>query len=458
MIYDIFYILNAKIAYVLLGLLAASIAGTLSYLIWLFLEKRTAKFHVTTAMLFLRMTLACFLVPIIPFVIFAFGKYPEFGPGILQVLTPMAALILVVVPICLFSLVTISIVKYWNYRKKLYLCRDNVPIEEEKYLAIMEKWCQKLGIRKKVQLSFNEQILSPAILYYKGYQIMMPTYITDEREFSMALLHELVHLKHGDLRTKQIGSIANILHAFNPVIYKLRDDIERWTEVDCDLTTCETGKEEFDRREYFNCLLSLRDRSQEAVQLKEMCGLAENQSLLVFRVDAMSQLKRDEMKRPVTGYLLAFFFLVLLTMGSFVVSFHIYIFWHDLILQFHEEKLEDPIPEITTMEMFADTEMVYCDEKILYWDDSFNFTIDAKETWFFDVSDAKVNLLFLNVRCEDGHYFAGGIFEDGQVARLESDGNLADCLKMDNSVIKQIFIQNSGERSIDIELLLGKGG
>lgn len=457
MIYDIFYILNAKIAYVLLGLLAASIAGTLSYLIWLFLEKRTAKFHVTTAMLFLRMTLACFLVPVVPFIIFAFRKDLELGGEVLQVLTPMAVLILVVVPICLFSLVMISIVKYWNYRKKLYLCRDNVPVEEERYLVILEKWCQKLEIRKKVQLSINEEIQSPAILYYKGYQIMMPAYITDEREFSMALLHELVHLKHGDLRTKQIGSIANVLHAFNPVIYKLRDDIERWTEVDCDLTTCETGKGEFDRREYFKCLLSLRDRSQEAVQLKEMCGLAENQSLIVFRVDAMSQLKRDEMKKPVTGYLLAFFLLVLLTVGSFAVSSSVYRHWFKWILNYKQEKLDDVSPELSTMEMFAGTEIVYSNEKIFDRDDSFNFTIDAKETWFFDVSDAKASLLFLNVRC-DGHYFSGCILENGKITSLESDGNLADRLKMENSMVKQIFIQNPEDEPIDIELLAGKGG
>lgn len=454
MISDVLYILTGKIAYVLLGVLTASIAGTFSYLVWLFLEKGTAKFHVKVAMQFLRMVLACFLVPIIPFVIFAFGKDLGIGDDVFQVATPMAFLILVITPICLFTLVAIAVTKYWNYRKKLYLCRDNVPIENETYCAMLDKWCGRLGIRKKVQLSFNKNIKSPAILYYKGYQIVMPTFITDEREFNMALLHELVHLKHGDLRTKQIGAVANVLHAFNPVIYKLRRDIEKWTEVDCDKTTCEIGKEEFSRKEYFDCLLDLKERSQKKFKMKEMCGLVENQNLVNFRVDAMLELKRDEMKTPLTGYLLTLFFLIFLTVGSLLISNRLYKIWYSLLVQPREETLDTSLLEISTMEIFKDTELVYAKENILNRESSLNFVIGPKETWIFDISEHNVPRILINVVIEKGHVLAGGIGEGDQAVSIDSTTDLTELVSVHHGNIKQIFIQNLEEESAEVELLV----
>lgn len=454
MISDVFYIWTGKIAYVLLGILAASIAGTLSYLVWLFLEKETAKFHVRVAMQFLRMILACFLIPIIPFVIYAFVKIPELGTEILLIPTSIATILLVAVPLCLFTFIVISVNRYWDYRKKLYLCRDNVPIMDEKYQTLLEKWCTKLGIRKKVQLSFNEYIKSPAILYYKGYQIVIPTHIKDEREFNMALLHELVHLKHGDLRTKRIGAIANVLHAFNPFISRLRKDIEKWTEVDCDKATCEYGKEEFSRKEYFDCLMDLKERSQEPSEVKEICGLAENQDLVTFRVNTMLELERNEMTTPLMGYVITLFFLVFLTVGSFKVSNIVYEFGVELFVEFQREKADDSLPEDSTIAIFAGTKLVYADAKILNQDDSLNFTVGPKETWIFDVSEENVNGVFISVICGRVHFLVGGIGEDEQVVNIESNGNLSDRLILDYGNIQQIFVQNPGEAPMEIELLV----
>lgn len=456
MIYDAWYIWISKIAYVLLGVLAASVAGTLSYFIWLFFEKETAKFHVKVAMQFLRMVLACFLIPIFPFVYYIFYKGLELGQDIVLVPTPMGIILSFVVPICLFALVGTTMHKYLNYRKKLYLCRDNIPVEDEQYCAIMKKWCERLGIRKKVQLSFNENIKSPAILYYKGYQIVMPTYIENEREFNMAVLHELVHLKHGDLTTKQIGAIANILHAFNPFIYRLRRDIEKWTEVDCDKATCEIGKEEFTRKEYFDCLMDLKTRSQKEFSMREMCGLVENQDLINARVDAMLELKRDEMKTPLTGYLLTWFFLVFLTVGSFLISNRVYMSWLVLFAQWQSqvETLDTSPSEISTLEVFADSELVYSDQNILDQEDSLDFTIGPKETWIFDVSEESLNTVFISIMGENGHFLAGGIGEDEQVISIEITENFADRLTLDNGNIQQLFIQNLGKDSVNVELLV----
>lgn len=456
MISDVFYIWTGKIAYVLLGILAASIAGTLSYLVWLFLERRTAKFHVRISMLFLRMVLACYLIPIIPFVVYAFLKGLKLGEEILLIPTPMATILLIVVPVCLVGLIVAFVNKYWEHRKKSFLCWDNVPITDEKYLAMLDKWCKKLKIRKKVYLNSNEFIRSPAILYNKGYQIVLPTYMENDKEINMAILHELVHLKHGDLRTKHIGDFTNALHSFNPVTSKLREDIEKWAEVDCDRDTCEIGKDEFERNEYFDCLMDLRVRSQMESQLREICGLVENQDLVAFRINIMHDLKREEMTTPLAGYVVTLFFLVILTVGSFKVSYSVYKIWIELFVNFQEETLDNSSPKNSTMELFTGTELVYSDEEILNQDDGLNFKIDSKETWIFDVSEKNVNRVLIGVMCDGGHFLVGGIGEDEQVISIESSGDLVEWLMMSDGNIQQIFLQNPGEELIEIELLVGQ--
>ena len=454
MISDVFYIWTGKIAYVLLGILAASIAGTLSYLVWLFLEKETAKFHVRISMPFLRMVLACFLIPIVPFVVYAFVKIPELGTMILLIPTTMATILLIVVPICLIGLVVVSINKYWEHRKKAYLCRDNVPITDEKYYAMLDKWCKRLNLRKKIYLSFNEYIRSPGVLQHKGYQIVMPTYIGNDKEFTMALLHELVHLKHGDLLTKNIGAVANVLHSFNPVISSLREDLEKWTEVDCDRETCEVGKEEFSRDEYFECMMDLKERSETESDLKDICGFVENQDLVAFRVNTMLELDRDELKAPLLGYVVTWFFLVLLTVGSFSVSSLVYQFLVEVVANYSEETLDVTLPEISTMELFIDTKLVYSDEDVFNQENGLEFIIEPGETWIFDVSGKNMREVSLDIRCDEGNYLVGGIGEEKQVLCMEGNGHLTDWLSMNHGHIQQIFVQNLEKESIKIELFI----
>lgn len=456
MILDVFYIWTGKIAYVLLGILAASIAGTLSYLVWLFLEKETAKFHVRISMPFLRMVLACFLIPIVPFAIYIFEKGMEWGGEIVLVSRPMVLILFIVVPICLVGLVVISMDKYWEYRQRLFLCLDNVPILDQKYLAMRDGWCEKLKIRKKIQLNYNKYIRSPAILYHKGYQIIIPTYMDNDKEINMAILHELVHLKHGDLWTKRIGVVANVLHKFNPYIKRLREDIEKWAEVDCDRDTCEIGKEEFGRDEYYDCLLNLRTRSKKESKLKDMCGFIENQDLVLFRINAMEELKREEMTRPLMGYVVIWLFLVIFTVGSFRVSYTMYEVWINLFTDYKEETLDIASPESSTGSFFADTKLVYSDEDILNQEDGLTIKIGSKETWIFDVSKENIKEVSLDIRCKEGDYLVGGIGEEKQVLSVECSGHWADWLTMNKENIQQVFVQNLGEESIKIELFAFK--
>ncbi len=448
-------IIFCKILYVLLGILAASVAGTLSYLIWLFLEKGTAKFHIRIAMQFLKMVLMCYLAPIVPFVVFccmeAGGDRHDF---LLHTSTGMI-LILVFVPICVFTLAGILLAKYWNYRKKRYLCMDNEPITDEKLLALLEKWRKKLRIHKKVFLSTNKYMMSPGVLYYKGYHIIMPSHMTNSADLQMALLHELVHLKHRDLFIKQIGAIVNVLHGFNPMIKRLREKIEYWCEVACDFAVCEYGREEFSRQEYYNCLLRLKLQSQDELPIEDMCGLAENQNMVSFRIGKVHNVSEKEMYTPLYGRVVTFAVLAIVVGGSIDASWHINQNWIHGMAHYTRVEADVYLSQRDIDNLFKNFHVVYSEEQILDREDSYDFVIYPYEVMFFDIPKEDLDEVWVYAKCRSSQYSFGCIDNKGQLWEMDIDRSASDWLKVENGEIRQIFIQYWGETPIKVELLVG---
>ncbi len=454
MIYKIVHnIIFCKISYVLLGILAASIAGTLSYLIWLFLEKETAKFHIRISMHFLRMVVACYLMPIFPFVIFSFLDTSAGGYDFVPLSVAMVVMLVVLVPICGITLVGILLAKYWNYRKKHYTCLDNVPIKDKERLALLEKWRKRLKIRQKVYLSTNSRMDSPGILYYKGYQIIMPDYITEDKDFNMALLHELVHLKHRDLITKEIVAVINILHGFNPAIKRLREKIESWSEVDCDFAVCKYGAGEFTRQEYYDCLLRLKVQSQSNSYIEDMCGLVENQNIVSFRVDAVHKVTAQEMRMPVSGYLLTAAIPVMAILGSMELFHKVNQKWILEMADYNQEALDVYSAEADSDRLFGDRRIIYCEERILDREESFDFVIRPNEVWLFDISDGDANRIWLYTQCKGGEYFFGCVDDKGQLLVVDSNKSCADWLAAESGSLRKIFVEYRGGTPMKIEIM-----
>lgn len=456
MIYDVQYVIVGIISYLLLGILTASIAGTLSYLIWLFLERETAKFHIRVSMHFLRMVLACYLVPIIPFFVLCICERSETGYEYVTFSVIATIIFFVVVPVCVFTMVATLCKKYWDYRRKLYTCLDNVPIDDEEKLALLEKWCKKLKIHQKVHLSSNDYVTSPQILYYKGYQIIMPSYIMGNKDFSMALLHELVHLKHGDLITKQMASIAHVLHGFNPFAAKLRNKIERWAEVDCDFAVCEYGKGEFTRQEYYNCLLRLKLRSSEEKTIRDMCGLVENRKLVSFRVDMVHSITEKEMHTPVYGYLVVAFIPLMATFGSVELFRQINQKWIQDIVIYRHEGVDDSSLAANSEGLFEKAEVVYSEEQLLNREDSFDFTLNPNEIWVFDISEGNLSAIWIYTHSRHGRYSSGCIDNKGKILKRDSNNNFADWFDAGERTIKQVFVKSMDNKPVKIELLVGE--
>lgn len=64
--------------------------------------------------------------------------------------------------------------------------------------------------------------------------VILPNISLGEKELTLILSHELVHLKRGDLVVKLIVFAANAIHWFNPAAYTLNKQISMYCELSCD--------------------------------------------------------------------------------------------------------------------------------------------------------------------------------------------------------------------------------
>lgn len=450
------YIFNTKFAYVLLGVLAATLAGSLGYLIWLLLKRKTAKFYIKNAMRFLKLILACYLVPIIPFICFVIHKESDYWSFTVLVTLPITVCLSVLTFLWLMQLVIVAVYHYIHYIEKCEMYKNSVEIQKEEICAVLEKWKNRLGIKRKVGLYANNDISSPNIIYEKGYQILLPTEIMEPKDYDIVILHELMHLKRRDLFVKDIGFVVNVIHAFNPLVCRLRKQLEKWTEVGCDFDCCEFAREEISRQDYFNCMIQLKKRSQDRKYADGICCFAENQQLIGFRVDMMHKMKGESLKVPAWTFLLTLFLMFAITGGTMVLTTDAAEMWCESSLGEVEELHPESTTEKGKEDILAGSNMVYSDINVLNQANSTDFTLNPEETWIFDITEENADAVFVSIRGGNKDYRIGCIGTEDQVIYVDGKVNQAEDMELEQGTIQQIFVQSLSDDSLDIEMIVMK--
>jgi beta-lactamase regulating signal transducer with metallopeptidase domain len=124
---------------------------------------------------------------------------------------------------------------------------------DEEMLAIFKG----LKPRRNISLKTSEHIKSPFTMGLFKPVIYMPDFRNSNmncEEIKLSLMHELTHIKNGDLWFKFFSVIVSVLHWFNPLVYLLRIKISTVSEFHCDeLITADMTKKE--RKNYGELLI-----------------------------------------------------------------------------------------------------------------------------------------------------------------------------------------------------------
>ncbi|HEX4139284.1 MAG TPA: M56 family metallopeptidase [Candidatus Methylacidiphilales bacterium] len=167
-------------------------------------------------------------------------------------------------------------------------------ITDESLRKIFADAKAELGIRRNIRLVESGQISSPAIMGLFTPTLILPTGARDRfspRELRFIFLHELAHLKRGDVFIQALIALLQIIHWFNPVLWyafrRLRADREPATDA---LVLSRTG--EADKEPYGLMLLKLLEHFNQRHALPTLVGILEDKDQFKRRFSLIARFTR----------------------------------------------------------------------------------------------------------------------------------------------------------------------
>lgn len=189
---------------------------------------------------------------------------------------------------------------YWRFRARL--CRTNLPVEG-RALEIFASVKREMGIKGNIMLQSNDGVHTPMLVGMPRAVLILPEIDLDERELRLIFRHELIHYKRHDLFIKALALLANAIHWFNPAVYGLRKDLDRYMEISCDERVV-GGMPESERRFYGETILNVLERAANQ-RAGIFTGFSDNAAWMKSRLIHILKATRKNRRSAVLSAILA---------------------------------------------------------------------------------------------------------------------------------------------------------
>ncbi len=251
-----------------------------------------------------------------------------------------------------------SLIRYYlQYRRAAVCLREMPQTKDETGRDMLEK----LEVGGSVGVYRSGRVRSPCCIGILKKKILLPEKEYNDKELRYILLHEYTHLKHNDILLKVLISVLCGIYWWNPILYRMKKDLNQSMEIRCDLSVTGCLKDA-ERADYLSVILSAFRESRDAASFVGAAGLAEehSESLLErFRVVADRKIVQEKKAGVLAGAVLL---LVLIVSYSFII----------------QPKYEAPVSEIET------------DENSYKVDEENSYIIKRGDTYILHTVDAEM--------------------------------------------------------------------
>ena len=143
---------------------------------------------------------------------------------------------------------------YLRLRRRVF--RENRPVSSREAQLVFWACKRQMGLRGSVDLRENPAARSPFAAGLLRPTVVIPSVSLGREELRYLFLHELTHIKSGDLWVRFLAMLAQVIHWYNPFAYLLCRSIQTVSEQSCDeRVACPLPPEE--RYVYGNVILKL---------------------------------------------------------------------------------------------------------------------------------------------------------------------------------------------------------
>lgn len=147
--------------------------------------------------------------------------------------------------------------KLWVYlRLRRRVFRQNRPVSSPEARLVFWSCRRQMGIRVPVELRENPAARSPFAAGLLRPAVVIPAVDLGREELRYLFLHELTHIRCGDLWVRFAAMLVQVIHWYNPLAWLLCRSIQTVSEQSCDeRVACPLPPEE--RYQYGNVILKL---------------------------------------------------------------------------------------------------------------------------------------------------------------------------------------------------------
>ncbi len=220
-----------------------------------------------------------------------------------------------VVATYLLGVVALTIFRVRSYHVFRNRCLA-LPEADRRTRALVRDVCLRLGARRMPLVRIGEPDQAPLVAgFLRPILVLSPLHFVRPDEVETVIVHEVAHLRRGDLLVRCLQCVAGTVLFFWPVVGWVSRRIDWAREHACDEWALRHGP--LSASQYARCLLSAA-RPQPSFRLayRPAC-MAGNPSTIERRIDVILSITSRSSRRPIRGLLTA---CLLVAWGGFTLT------------------------------------------------------------------------------------------------------------------------------------------
>ncbi len=173
--------------------------------------------------------------------------------------------------------------------------RRQRPVTNEALLNLLEDCKREMGVFTPLTLLETSRTNSPALLGFIRPRLLLPEGLIQSfspAELRFVFLHELGHLKRGDILVNWLLTVPLVLHWFNPMVWYAVRQIRIDGESACDAAAL-SHAQEGENRLYGQTIIKLLERFSAPARGPGLVGVLEQKNQMKARIELIARFKKQ---------------------------------------------------------------------------------------------------------------------------------------------------------------------
>jgi beta-lactamase regulating signal transducer with metallopeptidase domain len=192
--------------------------------------------------------------------------------------------------------------------------RRQRPVTNATVLDLLEDCKQEMGVCTPLTLIETSAVASPSLYGFIRPRLLLPAGFTQSfslPELRYVFLHELGHVKRGDILLNWLTTALLILHWFNPLVWYAFSRMQADRELACDALALAHTKEA-ENQSYGQTIIKLLESFCRPARSPGLVGILENKNQMKRRISMIAKFKKTN-RWPVAA-IVAFAGLAMITL------------------------------------------------------------------------------------------------------------------------------------------------